>query len=106
MVRKLSLGSRRRSSKASREGSLRENMAKADIRASARGISTSAERGSAKHLKRERTSRRRESAERCLRAFLAERLMVRDSVQLNGKMGDLGRYCDSDVYEKEEQDCL
>src|SRR5438034_788657 len=43
MVRKLSLGSRRRASKASKEGSLRENMAKADIRAAARGMSISPE---------------------------------------------------------------
>jgi hypothetical protein len=37
------LGSRRRSSKASKDGSLRENMAKADIRASPKGMPTSAE---------------------------------------------------------------
>ena len=55
MVRKLSLGSRRRWSKASRDGSLSENIAKADIRASAKGISTSPDRGSGREPKWERS---------------------------------------------------
>ena len=46
-------GRARRWSKASKDGSLSENMAKADIRASAKGISTSPDRGSGRELKRE-----------------------------------------------------
>jgi hypothetical protein len=32
--------------------------------------------------------------------------MVRDSVQPNGKMENLGKYCASDVYEREDQEGL
>ena len=68
MERKLSRGSRRRWSKASKEGSFKENMAKADIRASLREIWTSSARGrgSRRESKPERRSEKRESAERSL----------------------------------------
>src|ERR1700724_1044202 len=99
MVRKLSLGSWRRSSKANKDGSLRENMAKADIRASPRGMSTSPERASGRRLKRDRTSRNKESAERSLRAFLVERLIAGNSFCLKVKMGKPGKNYLSWIYE-------
>src|ERR1700730_933138 len=103
MVRKLSLGSWRRWSKASKEGSLRENMAKADMRASAKGTATSPERVSATASKPARTSRKRASAERSLRAFLAERPMVGNSCCPQGKMGKSGKHFVSRLYEREGQ---
>src|SRR6266478_3345224 len=103
MVRKLSFGSWRRWSKANRDGSLRENMAKADIRASPRGISGSSERGSRTSSQRERTSRKRASADRFLRAFLAERLMAGNSFCPKVKMGKPGKYFVSWLYEREGQ---
>src|SRR5208283_99565 len=103
MVRKLSLGSWRRSSKASRDGSLRENMAKADIKASCRGISGSSERGSGISSQRERMRRKRASAERFLRAFLAEKPMDRNSFCAKVKMGRPEKYFVSWLYEREDQ---
>src|SRR5712692_6632790 len=100
-VRKLSLGSWRRSSKASKDGSLSENMAKADIKVSPRGISTSPDRPSAMLSKPERTRRKRESAERSLRAFLAERTIAGNSFCLRVKMGKPVKYCVSWHYERE-----
>ena len=50
---------------------MRENMAKADIRASPREISRAPVRVSARASKRDRISWKRESAESSLRAFLA-----------------------------------
>src|SRR5215470_3319391 len=101
MVRKLSLGSWRRWSKASRDGSLRENMAKADIKASPKGMSTSAERASKISLKPHRIRRKRESAERSLRAFLAERPMAGNSFCPRVKIGKPGKYSVSLHYERE-----
>src|SRR5271157_1719643 len=76
MVRKLSLGLRRRSSKASRDGSLSENIEKADIRASPSGISTSPDRGSGRVAKREiKTSAfsgRKSQAGNCCAAYVIE----------------------------------
>src|SRR3954451_21759258 len=90
MVRKLSLGSRRRWSKASRDGSLSENMAKADIKASSKGISTSADRGSGSDPKWERSTRKRLSAERSLRTSPGARAMVSHFLDPSGKMGSSG----------------
>src|SRR6516162_391703 len=101
MVRKLSLGSWRRWSKASRDGSLRENRAKPDIRASPRGISTSPARVSGIRSRRERISRKRESADRSLRAFLAETTMAGNSSCQRVKMGKPGKYSLSLHYERE-----
>src|SRR6266849_523884 len=79
MLRKLSLGSRRRSSKASKDGSLSENMAKPDMSASPREISGSSLRASGMRSKADRSRRKRESAERVLRAFLTETTMAGNS---------------------------
>src|ERR1700682_1932727 len=92
MVRKLSLGSRRRWSKASRDGSLRENIAKADIRVSPRGISTSPERRSERESKRERSSRKRASADRSFRALPRRRAITSHSIGTSGKMESSGKY--------------
>src|SRR6266446_2800421 len=103
MVRKLSLGSWRRWSKANRDGSLRENMAKADIKASPRGIAGSSDRGSGTSSQRARTRRKRASAERCLRAFLAERPMACNSCCPKVKKGKPGKYFVSWLYERQGQ---
>src|SRR5713226_5695076 len=103
MVRKLSLGSWRRSSKASRDGSLRENMARADKRASPRGMSGWPERVSGMRRKRSRSSRKRESADRALRAFLAERTMVGNSFCPKVKIGKPGKYSVRWDYERKGQ---
>src|SRR3954452_7119158 len=92
MVRKLSLGSRRRWSKASRDGSLSENMAKADIKASSKGISTSADRGSGSEPKWERSTRKRLAAERSLRTSPGARVMVSHLLDPSGKMGRSGEH--------------
>src|SRR3954470_14060553 len=92
MVRKLSVGSRRRWSKASRQGSLSENMAKADIKASSKGISTSADRGSGSDPKWERSMRKRLSAERSLRISPGARAMVSHFLDPSGKMGSSGEH--------------
>src|SRR5215210_1650919 len=92
MVRKLSLGSRRRWSKASRDGSLSENIAKADIRASSKGISTSPDRRSAREPKWERRVRKRVSAERSLRGSPGARAIAIHSDDPSGKMGSSGGY--------------
>src|SRR5436305_2094056 len=103
MVRKLSLGLRRRWSKASKEGSLRENMAKADIRASPKGISTSPARGSGREAKRDRSSWKRESAERSLRAVLRSRAMASHSLGPDDKIGGSGGYYARWVYERGDE---
>src|SRR5574341_85389 len=100
MERKLSLGSWRRSSKASRDGSLSENMAKPAIKASPRGISTSPARGSEILSNRERISWNRESADRPLRAFLAEKPMAGNSVCAGEKIVKLGKDYVSCLYER------
>src|SRR5271157_1466539 len=87
MVRKLSLGLWRRWSKASRDGSLSENMAKADIKASAKGISTSPDRGSGRQAKRERRDPKRASAERSFRASPGASAMASHSIGPGGKKG-------------------
>src|SRR5216684_1917380 len=100
MVPKLSLGFWRRWSKASRDGSLSENIAKADIRTSSKGISTSPDRGSGTELKRERRSLKRVSAERSLRTFLAAD-MIGNSVCLRVKRGKPGNHSANWLYERE-----
>src|SRR5215210_7474698 len=92
MVRKLSLGSRRRWSKASRDGSLSENIAKADIKASSKGISTSPDRGSGRVPKWERSTRKRVSAARSLRTPPGARAMVCRSIDPSDKMGSSGEH--------------
>src|ERR1700683_1579497 len=62
------LSSCRRSSNASRDGSLRANMAKADIKISVNGITPFPRRGSATRAKLEWTKPTKASAERCFRA--------------------------------------
>src|SRR4051794_12246676 len=103
IVRKLSLGSRRRSSKASRDGSLSENMAKADIRASPKGISTAPDRGSGSEPKRERRDRNRASAERSFRASPGASAMASRSVSSGGKIGSSGKYYAPRVCEMGDQ---
>src|SRR3954447_789361 len=103
MVRKLSLGSRRRWSKASRDGSLSANIAKADIRASSKGISTSPDRRSGSEPKWERSTRKRVSAERSLRASPGARAMAGPSVDPSGKMGSSGGYYEGWIREMGDQ---
>src|SRR3954447_20644013 len=103
MVRKLSLGSRRRWSNASRDGSLSANIAKADIKASSKGISTSPDRGSASEPKWERSTRKRASAERSLRTSPGARAMVSHSLDPSGKMGSSGEYSAGWIREMEDQ---
>src|SRR5271155_5788620 len=102
MVRKLSLGFWRRWSKASRDGSLSENIAKADIRISSKRISTSPDRGSGTELKIEWRSLKRMSAERCLRTFLAAD-MIGNSVCLRVKRGKPGNHSANSLYEREDE---
>ena len=92
MVRKLSLGLWRRWSKASGDGSLSENMAKADIKASAKGISTSPDRGSEREAKRERRDPKRASAERSFRASPGASAMASHSIGSGGKIGNSGKH--------------
>src|SRR5512135_3456457 len=101
MERKLSLGLRRRWSKASREGSFKENMAKADIRASPRENSTWSNRGraSGRASNRERSSRKRASAERSLRTFPRASAMAGNSGGLDGRMGNSGKQRVHGIYE-------
>src|SRR5450631_896576 len=61
--------SARRLSKASKEGSLRENIAKADIKASATEMDGSPERGSLHSSNRFRNRVTKQSAERCFRTI-------------------------------------
>src|ERR1700737_608629 len=103
MVRKLSLGFWRRWSKASKDGSLRENMAKADIRASPTVMSTSPERVSGTASQPEWTSRKRACAERSLRAFLADRPMASNSFCPTGKMGKPEKHFVGWLYERQGQ---
>src|SRR5713101_5054150 len=103
MERKLSLGSWRRSSKASRDGSLSENIAKADIRASSKGISTSPERGSAREPKWERSARKRASAERSFRASPGAIAIASHSIGPSGKMGNWGKHYAQGVCEMGDQ---
>src|SRR5271155_1632689 len=100
MVRKLSLGFWRRWSKASRDGSLSENIAKADIRTSSKGISTSPDRESGIELKTEWRSLKRVSAEGWLRTFLVADIMG-NSVRLRVKGGKPGNYSADWLYEWE-----
>src|SRR5260370_40311188 len=101
MVRKLSLGSRRRWSKTSSDGSLSENIAKADIRTSSKGISTSPDRRSGTELKREWRSPKRVSAQRSLRTFLAATDMTGNSVCLRVKREKPGNHPANWLYERE-----
>src|SRR6516165_10529719 len=104
MERKLSVGSRRRWSKASRDGSLRENIAKADIRTSPRGISTSPERGSSSEPKWERRDRKRASAERPLRTSPAAIAMASHSGGPGDKIGDPGKHDARGICEMGDQE--
>src|SRR5258705_2597519 len=103
MERKLSLGSRRRWSKASRDGSLSANIAKADIKASSKGISTSPDRGSGSEPKWERSNRKRVSAERSLRTSPGARAMASHSIDPSGKIGSSDGYCAGWIREMGDQ---
>src|SRR3954451_25112953 len=103
MVRKLSWGSRRRWSKASRDGALSENIAKADIKASSKGISTSADRGSGSGPKWERSTRKRLSAERSLRTSPGARAIVSHFLDPSGKMGSSGEHYAGGIRERGDQ---
>src|SRR5829696_3917805 len=65
-------------------------MAKADIKASSKGISTSADRGSGSEPKWERSTRKRLSAERSLRTSPGVRAMVSHFLDPSGKIGSSG----------------
>src|SRR4051794_37865454 len=67
-------------------------MAKADIKASSKGISTSADRGSGSEPKWERSPRKRLSAERSLRTSPGARAMVSHFLDPSGKMGSSGEH--------------
>src|SRR3954447_8021803 len=67
-------------------------MAKADIKASSKGISTSADRGSGSEPKWERSPRKRLSAERSLRTSPGARVMVSHLLDPSGKMGRSGEH--------------
>src|SRR5829696_4769968 len=67
-------------------------MAKADIKASSKGISTSADRGSGSEPKWERSTRKRLSAERSLRTSPGARAMVSHLLNPSGKMGSSGEH--------------
>src|SRR3954449_12281754 len=67
-------------------------MAKADIKASSKGISTSADRGSGSEPKWERSSRKRLSAERSLRTSPGARAMVSHFLDPGGKIGGSGEH--------------
>src|SRR4051812_44379515 len=67
-------------------------MAKADIKASSKGISTSADRESGSEPKWERSTRKRLSAERSLRTSPGARAMVSHFLNPSGKMGGSGEH--------------
>src|SRR5215204_3125453 len=67
-------------------------IAKADIKASSKGISTSADRGSGSDPKWERSTRKRLSAERSLRTSPGARAMVSHFLDPSGKMGSSGEH--------------
>src|SRR3954453_11769612 len=67
-------------------------MAKADIRASSKGISTSADRESGSAANWERRTRKRLSAERSLRTAPGARAMVSHRLDPGGKMGSSGEH--------------
>src|SRR3954464_6471471 len=67
-------------------------MAKADIKASSKGISTSADRGSGSEPKWERSTRKRLSAERSLRTSPGARAIVSHFLDPGGKMGSSGEH--------------
>src|SRR4051812_29195792 len=67
-------------------------MAKADIKASSKGISTSADRGSGSDPKWERSTRKRLSAARSLRTSPGARAMVSHFLDPSGKMGSSGEH--------------
>ena len=97
------LGLRRRSSKASRDGSLSENIEKADIRASPSGISTSPDRGSEREPKWERRDRKRASAERSFRASPRVRAIANHSISSGGKIGSSGKHCVKWIHDVEDE---
>src|SRR4051794_29922593 len=67
-------------------------MAKADIKASSRGMSTSADRGSGSEANWERSTRKRLSAESSLRTSPGARAMVSHRLDPSGKMGSPGEH--------------
>src|SRR3954470_13308353 len=67
-------------------------MAKADIKASPKGISTSADRGSGSEPNWERSIRKRLSAESSLRTSPGARAMVSHCLDPSGKMGSPGEH--------------
>ena len=102
------LGLRRRSSKANRDGSLSENIEKADIKASPSGISTSPDRGSEREPKWEepkweRRDRKRASAERSLRASPRVRAIANHSISSGGKIGSSGKHCVKWIHDVEDE---
>src|SRR3954454_22458997 len=78
-------------------------MAKADIKASSKGISTSADRGSGSEPKWERSTRKRLSAERSLRTSPGARAMVSHSLDPSVKLGDSGAYYEGRIREMGDQ---
>src|SRR5712691_2250349 len=77
-------------SKASSEGDLSENMAKADISASVKGISTSPPRSSAMLAKLLRTKPKSASADRCLRPLGATMDMTPPTMRTSNRFSEKG----------------
>src|SRR5712664_529797 len=77
-------------SKASSEGDLSENMAKADISASVKGISTSPPRSSAMLAKLLRTKPKSASADRCLRPLGATIDMTPPTMRTSNRFSEKG----------------
>ena len=96
-------GLRRRSSKASRDGSLSENIEKADIKASPSGISTSPDRGSEREPKWEQRDRKRALAERSFRASPRMRAIANHSISSGGKIGSSGKHCVKWIHDVEDK---
>src|SRR4051812_26327544 len=78
-------------------------MAKADIKASPKEISTSADRESGSEPKWERSPRKRLSAERSLRTSPGARAMVSHSLDPGGKMGGPGEHYAGAIREMGDQ---
>src|SRR3954465_14085550 len=78
-------------------------MAKADIKASTKGISTSAERGSGSAANWERRTRKRLSAESSLRTSPGARAMVSPLLDPGDKMGSSSEHDAREIREMENQ---
>src|SRR3954451_21520018 len=79
-------------------------MAKGDMRASRRGISTSRALGSESVSNRERIRWKRESPERSLGAGRRSRVMARPCLGLDRNLGRSGKHCVRGSYERGEED--